>query len=272
MMLQSLVTRFRRVPTERHIIVHNHAFKNAGTTIDWILRNNFGNRFVDHRDNAAMAGGAAYLEDYFRRKTQVQALASHHLALPLPRIDGVIFHLLMMYRHPLERVTSVYNFERAQTWADTLGARFARKHSLRDYVLWRMQPEIPPTIRNFHVYCSLSRPVQWARLFTDVDLDEAKHFARVLPLLGIVERFDESMASFRKSLLPFFPSISFEYEAQNVRQKKGETTEQRIERLRDEIGGDAFDLLVERNCLDLELYQYAMSIFNERLSESVMAG
>jgi len=250
------------------VIVHNHLFKNAGTTIDWVLEKNFGAKFVDHRDNEEMKGGTAYLERFFRENPQVRALASHHLALPLPGMNGVRFFLLTMYRHPLERVTSVYNFERQQAQADTLGARFAREHSLREYVLWRMLQDVPPTIRNYHVFCCLPGAVQWNRPFTEDDLERAKRFVDATPLVGVVERFDESVALFEHTLRPHFPGISLAYKPQNVRQSRQETTEQRLDRLKAEAGQEAFEALEQGNRLDMKLYAYVEALFQKRLEQA----
>ena len=34
---------------KRVIMVHTHIFKNAGTSLDWVLQKNFGKNFLDHR-------------------------------------------------------------------------------------------------------------------------------------------------------------------------------------------------------------------------------
>ena len=38
--------------TKKDVIVHIHIFKNAGSSFDSSLRENFGKNFVDHRDDA----------------------------------------------------------------------------------------------------------------------------------------------------------------------------------------------------------------------------
>lgn len=265
-MMVFLRKRFQKNGIIRHVVVHNHLFKNAGTTIDWTLRKNFGARFVDHRDNAAMKGGPGYLETFFREHPHVCALSSHHLPLPLPQMVDTVFHLLMMYRHPLERVASAYHFERIQT-QDTLGARFARKHSLREYVIWRMRTDVPPTIRNFHVWCSLPSPRPWSRGVTREDLERAKEFAMNLSLLGIVEEFDASMILFETVLRPAFPTLDLSYVQQNVRQNRCIDTQERIACLRNEIGEDTYAMLLEGNSFDIELYEYALEIFKKRTGE-----
>lgn len=254
------------VREKRTVVIHNHVFKNAGSTIDWALRNNFGSGFIDHRDDENMRKGSEYLKRYILKHPNILALSTHHLQLPLPELECFKFITIMMFRHPIERVTSVYNFEKKQTDADTLGARFARTHNLREYVIWRMHFDTPPTIRNFHVFKTLSGSVSWQKEFGEVELLKAKKYVDSLELPGFIERFDESMVYFEKILGSIFPNIDLSYKIQNVGQKLHETQELRIEKLRCEIGIEAFKLLVDRNQVDLELYQYAKHIFKKKLN------
>lgn len=55
-----------------------HAFKNAGSTIDWALEKNFNKAFIDHRDDKNMKKGAAYLGPYLIENLNISALSSHH--------------------------------------------------------------------------------------------------------------------------------------------------------------------------------------------------
>lgn len=252
---------------KRIIIIHNHAFKNAGTTIDWVLRSNFGDGFFDHRDDKNMVRGSEYLGPYLEKNTWISALSTHHLRPPLPELDNSRLLSIMMLRHPIERVTSVYSFERKQVNATTLGARFARDHDLREYVLWRMSFDVPPTIRNFHIYRSIPLPVNWKKPLNETQIMQAREYVNSLEMLGLVERFDESMVLFEETLRPFFPNIDLSYKRQNVGQKVDETKEERIARLMNTIGDEVFNMLCERNKEDLNLYDYANAIFDERLSK-----
>jgi hypothetical protein len=252
--------------TERLIIFHNHLFKNAGSTIDWALRRNFGKAFVDHRDNRNMQRGAAYLGPYFSENPWILALSTHHFRPPLPTLEKVRFITIMMFRHPIERVLSVYNFERQQIHADTLGAKFARDHDLREYVLWRMRPDVPPTIRNFHVYRSLPMRIKWQVQFGENEFEDAKRYVRSVNLLGFVDSFDESMVSFENALRTRYLDIDLSYRAQNIFQDFDEPREYRIEKLKRLIGEDVFHLLVKENKYDVELYNYARQLFDKRLS------
>ena len=175
----------------RLVILHNHLFKNAGTTIDWSLGRELGSAFVDHRDDAGMQQGARYLEGYLRDNPAMAALSTHHLTFPLPEIVGVRLAVLTMFRHPIERVTSVYAFERKQVTSRNPGPVKAREATLADYIEWRLEPLVGPCIRNFHfIKCLPPRALPLDPPDTS-EFAQALAFARSVDLLGIVERFDE---------------------------------------------------------------------------------
>ncbi|HDR50798.1 MAG TPA: hypothetical protein ENN90_04130, partial [Mariniphaga anaerophila] len=65
---------------KRKVIIHKHLFKNAGTTFDWSLHNNFGTDFCDHRDDEPMRKeGQPYLIRYLKEHPNIKALSSHHV-------------------------------------------------------------------------------------------------------------------------------------------------------------------------------------------------
>lgn len=249
----------------RTVIIHNHLFKNAGTTIDWALRNNFGRGFVDHRDDRMMMEGKAqYLLRFLRDHPHIQALSSHHLRQPLPQDKDIRLLLLTMYRHPVARAWSVYAFERKQKHINTLGARFAREHDFPEYVVWRMNPEVPPSIRNFHVRKTLPVSIGYKTPLTEEDLTRAKVALENMPLVGIVERFDVSMVLFEQALRPYFSGLDLSYVPQNVNSSRKTTTEEQIDLVRDKLGRDLYGQFLECNAMDLELYEHAKSVIEAR--------
>jgi sulfotransferase famil protein len=250
----------------KYIIVHNHIFKNAGSTIDWALKKNFGNDFMDHRDDESMRkGGMPYLKQYLLDNSHIKALSSHHLTLPLPYIENIALLHLMMLRHPIERVTSVYNYERKQSGsALTPGSIHAKKLGLKEYIIWRMKPEVGETIRNFHTVRSVpSKKLRKLYNITD-DAQFAIEGVRTTPLLGLVEKFDESMVMFENELSQYFPSIDLSYKMQNINQDKQTTQQERILKLQEEIGNEVYQLLLEKNEKDLMLYNFAMNEIENR--------
>lgn len=248
----------------RAIIVHNHLFKNAGTSIDWALKKNFGRNFIDHRNDELMLKGAGFLGPYLQENDDIYALSSHHLTLPLPKLENTKLLHLMMFRHPIERVTSVYNYERKQTSSSTPGAVHARKLTLRDYILWRMEKNVGPTIRNFHVIRSIPLRKNVKMRVTEAEAQMALESIQSIPLLGMVEKFDESMVLFQETLRQYFPSIDLSYKMQNINQDKRTTQKERIAKLHEEIGDEAFQILLDKNKYDLALYESVTQEFQSR--------
>ena len=250
----------------RFVLVHNHIFKNAGSSIDWALKKNFGDNFLDHRDDDLMRRGAAYLGPYLENQKNIRALSTHHLTLPLPDISKVNILQIMMFRHPIERVTSVYSFERKQIEATTPGAIHAQKFNLNDYILWRMRPDVGATIRNFHVLKSLPPKIQRLEAYTSEDVSSAKRYLKSIKLLGLVEKFDESMVLFEHVVGRLGRNIDLSYVKQNVNQDYlGLNREERINNLRSQIDDYTFNLLVANNEQDLELYAWVEREFMARI-------
>lgn len=250
----------------RTVIIHNHLFKNAGSTIDWALHRNFSKGFIDHRDDQEMLRGAEYLGKFLLQYPDIRALSTHHLALPLPDLDNVNLLMITMFRHPIERVRSVYNFERKQTRSSTPGAVHARKYDLKQYVEWRMLPDSGVTIRNFHTVKCL--PKNEYKLSTGVTEDNfllATQTLRETKMIGLVECFDESIVCFEEYLKQFFPDIDLAYKMQNVCQEKKSSREERIGALRLELGEDTFKKLLDNNSWDLKLYDMASRKLADRI-------
>lgn len=249
----------------RVVIIHNHIFKNAGSSIDWALRRNFGSGFVDHRDDDSMRQGAKYLEHYLRKKPRVTALSTHHLVKPLPSVDEIDLKEIMMLRHPIERVASVYHFERKQV-IDIPGTVYARKSSLKDYIIWRMRPEVGATIRNFHVRKMLPPRKIGQERIEESEMKAAQEQLDQMDLMGLVEHFDESMVLFEEKLREFFPKIDLSYVAQNIGQEKKHGLSGKLHELEQEIGQETYDLLLENNQRDMELYIFVVQAFEKRIA------
>ncbi len=249
----------------RVVITHGHIFKNAGTTLDWALRRNFGDGFCDHRDDVPMRRRRGeYLQEFLAENPGIQALSSHHLCdtAGLHEIRCLPIYLL---RHPLLRVLSVYRFERKQK-SDSPGAEAAKKYDFKDYVKWRMDPNVGRTIRDYQVYYLGSNPAVPNETVLGVKhLERAARRFHDGSFVGLVEDFDKSMTLVENELKSYFPDIDLSY----VRQNTGEVrsgSERSLNYLADELG-DMFDLLVESNSLDLTLYRMAKESLSKKIEK-----
>jgi len=248
----------------RVVIIHNHLFKNAGTTIDFALRRNFGDQFLDHRDDESMMKGSSYLGPFLLENPDIVALSTHNLTLPLPALEGVYLPMIMMLRHPIERVTSVYHFERKQLDSDTEGAVYARGHSLKEYIQWRMIQSVTNTVRNFYMGRSMPPRPSANQPFTKNEFHDACDFLRNVEMLGFVDQFDESMVLFEEFLKPIFPEINLAYIPKNVSQEF-KTIEERVGELEEELGTSLFDAFYHSNKNDLALFERVKEFFVEKI-------
>lgn len=248
-------------PQKRNILLHCHLFKNAGSTLDWSLQRQFGDAFIDHRDDEKMREGSSYLAPYLEEHNQLQALSSHHMPLPLPQSDDYNILPIIVVRHPIDRARSVYEFERRQE-AFTAGALKAKELNFPDYVRWRMEDDVAPTIRNFHCcFCSSN---------FDREIDEEAYrlsLAHLLatPLLASVERYDESMVLFEHDLAQIYPEIDLSYVRQNATPGRDAPLQERVESIFEDLGPELSALFQQKNHWDMALYEAAQAIITERL-------
>ncbi len=262
----------------RAVIAHGHIFKNAGTTFDWSLQRSFADNFLDHRDDKQMRErGTRHVAELLEQNPQLQAISSHHLCHRMPQLpDGKIFPVYLL-RHPIERIDSVYNFERRQQ-ADTAGAQAAKEKSFAGYVAWRMQSGVPRTIRNYqtiylagvHNYSEDAEP--------GLDIfGMAMTAVRDTPVIGLVERYDESMVLMEHHLREYFPTLDLAYVRQNVSrrgfmERRHNSVQSVLKRL-----GSLQQTVIDNNSLDLAIYQLVhrrldgmiqrMENFDEQLRE-----
>ncbi|MEH6515085.1 MAG: hypothetical protein V7742_00275 [Halioglobus sp.] len=248
----------------RTVILHGHIFKNAGTTFDWSLKRNFRGKFYDHRDDLEMRKGRMqYLESFLAGHPAIEALSSHHLNFPIPQSNTLDFISCYILRNPISRIRSVYNFERQQK-SDSLGAVTAKKLSFLDYTLWRMNEDIPNTIRNFQTaYVSGTKKgkheaINHETFSRAVDILKGNEF------IGTVDRYDESMVVFESFFKARDIDIDLSHKPQNVMDKRDRSEEQKMLDVLDDLGTDA-NLVFSKNLYDYRLYRTANEVLSERI-------
>ena len=243
----------------RKIILHNHLFKNAGTTLDWSLERNFKEQFLDHREDRQMVHEKDHLLNLLGENKNLKAVSSHNLCFPLPD-EHFNFFTLQLLRHPLERVSSVYLFEKQQLSSSTPGALFARNNSLNDYVMWRMREDVGCTIRNFQ---TRKLGVPHKIINNDKLLEEhfkiAQQYILKNPLVGIVENYDETMVIFENHLQNEGLEVDLSYIRQNSGKINHFTFDQKIDFLKSELDPNTFEELTEKNAYDLKIYESVKS-------------
>ncbi len=224
----------------RTVVLHYHLFKNAGTSLDQILRKNFGDRLVKAEFLSSLKGNTEQVEAWIADTPEAVAYTSHTMMGPLPRVRGVRIIPVILLRDPIARIRSAYQFERNQD-AETWGAELAKKHDLEGYVRARLARDGDRQCRNF----------QTSRLATLTpsdapELERAIASARAIQkagVLGRVEDFAKALEDLTKLLKPEFSDFQAEAVRANVSKKS-----------KDAVANAALDaLLQEANQDDMEL-------------------
>jgi hypothetical protein len=133
---------------DRTIILHYHLFKNAGTSLDRILKQNFGDKWVTREFPQNGGNNTEMVADWIRDTPEAIAYSSHTMIGPIPEVAGVRVVSVMLLRDPIERIKSAYRFERKQQ-ADTWGAQLAKEHDFEGYVRARLARPGDRQCRNF---------------------------------------------------------------------------------------------------------------------------
>jgi hypothetical protein len=218
---------------ERTIILHYHLFKNAGTSVDAILKRNFPGKWVTREFPVKGENNTALVEDWIRETPEAVAYSSHTMMGPIPQVEGVRVISCMLLRDPIERIKSAYRFERTQQ-ADTWGAKLAKEHDFEGYVRARLARPGDRQCRNFQTY-------RLASLMPGegTELERAKRALAALSVVGRVEAFDDAMGRLKAA----YPGIRY----QAVRANTSEN------RARVEMPDDLERLLIDQNRLDLTM-------------------
>lgn len=248
----------------RKIVVHIHLFKNAGTSVDQLLREWFGGRWrsVDGPHPWSLVH-ADELERLIATDERLVALSSHQVRPPLPqRADWEIFPLVFL-RHPIDRAGSVCFFERKTGF-------LKKEMRTAEYIRWRLSSEGGPVIRNFQTACLSTAAVGHADQrkvrARPEHLGEAKTFLQSVSAFGLVENFDLSMQRFAAVLGTEFPQLQLQSVRLNESRAGG--IGERITELQREIGHDLYEELLEANALDMELYEFARTLFAAKAQPS----
>lgn len=250
----------------RPLIIHYHLFKNAGSSVEAVLESNFGRRWTSYdTDDPAGSVSASTVAEMAQADPEMLAFSSHQLRPPLPVIEGARVIPLLFLRHPLDRMQSVYDFDRRRGPVTPAGV-VAAEHSLSEYVDVMLDRNAHH-VRNFHVrsLTDLRDPITKRRIATDEeDFVRAVRFVESLPAVGIVERYEESWLGLAAIVRMAHPTFFVRRAHSNADPDRPDSLEERLDRMRSRLGDDRFERLHEANRLDLDLYAVATERFELR--------
>jgi hypothetical protein len=234
-------------------IIHFHTFKNGGSTLDWILKRNFGNQFGEfHGPTAQDSLLEADILEYLDKFPEITALSSHHFRFPIHSIVGD-FELLpvSLLRHPIDRIYSVYAHEQRVNTFDG-GASVEFKEWLKLCI-----NERPYTVRDVqtNLYADGGTYYEVPDIGT---FKRACSFIDSLEYCGIVEKYDSSMVWLEEILSKYGFNFDGAYRRQNINPERMHSLQERVDDIKSGLGDPLYEQLLMNNLYDLDLYEYAL--------------
>jgi hypothetical protein len=233
---------------KRTVILHYHLFKNAGTSLDQILKRNFGEKWVTREFSTVGKNNTEQVEDWIRETPEAVAYSSHTMMGPIPQVEGVRVISVLLLRDPLARIKSAYRFERKQR-ADTWGAQLAKEHDFEGYVRTRLARPGDRQCRDFQTH-RLAGMVPGP----EPELDRALAALKQISVVGLVERFDEALAALEAELATDHPGFSWDsVRANTTAARDGDDNDTSLN-----------SLLMTENSRDLKLLDAATAMIGGR--------
>lgn len=239
----------------KNILLHVHIFKNAGSSFDDALKRFYKDAFIDHRDDTDLVKGKMpYLENYLDSHPKIQALSSHSVHFSPQDTDNYRFLTVYFLRHPIDRIRSVYSFEKKQMPAITRGSKKAKELEFNNFIKWYLDESSPATIRNIQTIF-LSGEGTRSNMSIEERFGIAMNTLNNSNLIGVVDRYDESMVVFEEHLKAYVPDIDLSYIRKNVTDNNIEASvEEKANKVLSQLDSETQRLVKEKNELDMKLY------------------
>ncbi|WP_158966962.1 sulfotransferase family 2 domain-containing protein [Paraglaciecola sp. L3A3] len=240
-------------------IFHFHFFKNAGTSLDASFKANFTEKeWVTKEFPGNLIENRKQVKNWILENPRAKCFSSHTAALPVPILDHIQLLPVLFIRHPLDRIASVYAFEKKQG-GNGFGAVLARNTSLKGYIETRNALGHDRQCRDFHVGLL-------AHMFSNEhgsEFERAKKAIEELPFVGLVEEFDESLQRLESWLATEgLTDISLKPVVQNVSRNTSISIEEKMEGFKKQLGDEFFDEIMVSNEQDMILYEMVKSRFS----------
>jgi hypothetical protein len=242
----------------RKVILHYHLFKNAGTSLDAAFKTYFAHtKWATKEFPGNQDLNKKQLTQWIESRPEVNCFSSHTAFLPVPKPKDTIVLPVIYMRHPIDRIVSAYSFEKKQI-SDSFGAVLARNTTLSGYIETRLSMPHDRQCSNFQS----NRLAMMYPANEGTELSRAKAALESLPFCGIVEKYSESLNRLTKWLdNEGFTAIDLIHSSQNVSQNSSLSIDEKLNKLRQDIGQELYQRLLEVNADDLACYEHACQIW-----------
>ncbi|MCM8827519.1 MAG: sulfotransferase family protein [Candidatus Omnitrophica bacterium] len=247
---------------ERVVLFHFHLFKNAGTSIDTILRKNFNEKFVTKEfPYHPYERNVKHVISWIKKEKDKIAFSSHTARLfdfSVLEKEGIKLIPIIFVRHPLIRIYSAYKFEREkQKDINTFATVLARNTDFKGYIEVRWYVHNDHQTRNFHVH-------RFSDMFYNYEgsiFEKAVMALKKLPFVGIVERFDESLEKLEHIIREFYPNFKSYNVAKNVQVDPKTPIDERLKAIKQILGEEFYKKFEEANKEDIIFWNMVLEMY-----------
>lgn len=248
----------------KFLLLHYHLFKNAGSTVEHILKKNFGTDHYDiHGPEANASVTMADVKKFISLHPDAKSITSHHLRYPVLDFDDYKIIDIVYIRHPIDRLYSMFSYYKKIAWETASPDVISKTFDEFLIKMFRFQPYNSINAQtNFWV-----NPGDYYFPPSEIDLETASFNLRKVKWLGTVDEFDKSLEVASHFLRPIYPRFDKTYKVMNVATnvKENQNINEKINRLRDEFG-DVINLAEKFNSLDIDLWKICNQEIDRRYS------
>ena len=250
---------------KRSILLHFHIFKNAGSTIEWLLEKNFPkkNLSVDGKTPGEIIQ-MNEICNMLKKKNSIKTVSSHQIRYPIPKNTKFNFIPILFLRHPIDRAFSIYYFKRKEI-DNSIGSIKARSMNLSEFIKWNLDFKGYMPMKNFQVLFLSDKATKEEA--NEKDFEIAINRMKSSLIIGVVDRMDESLVIAESFLKQEFPEINLAYVKQNVSKERKGTMTERLKQSEEELGKNLMERLEKCNKLDMKLYHSANEEIDKRKKE-----
>ncbi len=246
----------------RHVIIHYHIFKNAGTAVASALARNFKTSFASFDANHYNVRLWPHqLADFLEAHPDIAAISSHHLRPPAPALPDTIFHEILVLRNPLDRIRSMYDFYRQTAVNDDPLTVEAKRRSLADFLEYLVETA-PNLLSNAQVNLVANGG---ARIPDRNDFSRAVQILTSIDAIGVVEELETCLLVAETKLRCNFPFLDLSFARENVSRGRAKQISSRLQLFANACGDALYHKLVSLNQLDSELANLAALECRRRL-------
>ena len=260
---------------QRNVLLHYHIFKNAGTTFERVLDENYGDRHIKFDGPFSFSVITQdQLSTIIQHHPTAMACSSHQIHLPAPSAVSFKPIPVVFVRNPLLRIRSVFLFDKSR--AKKAAVDVSLSDALGGFEEWVAQKlsgdknllQISNLQTNMLSRCyNLLPKAEEQEGRVEFDLQLAINHLSLVPCLGRVEYFDIDVSSFTETLARLdIPFVYTKRKAENVSSPDHENTaEEQLQAMEQSLSKETWQKLHWLNHQDITLYEIAHDMVEKRL-------